>query len=334
MRRLGGLFDEMVSSPALWRAWRTFRRGKRGRSSVRSFEVDAERHILRLHRELAVGSYRPRGYRLRLIVEPKRRLIAAAPVRDRVVHHAVHQALAPALDRRLVEQTYACLPGRGSHRAVLAFLVALRRYRWALQLDIRHYFLSIHRPTLLHLMERSVKDRRVLELLTVIAESGEGLYAGEAARSFLDLEMGFPPPGCGLPIGNLTSQWWGNHYLSGADHFVLRELRVGAYQRYMDDLTLFDDSRERLVEARDRLARWLGEERRLRLKRPDAEARRATGAFSYLGYRVSRRGVEPLPAALARARHALGERVRAGSVDSLERSIASVRGWLGFPHGG
>lgn len=331
MRRVGGLFDQMISPESLWRAWRTFRKGKLGRSSVRAFEADAGRQVLRLHRELAGGTYRPSGYRLRLLMEPKRRLVAAAPVRDRVVHHAVHRALAPRLDRRLVARTYACLPGRGSHRAVLAFLAALRRHRWVLQLDIRHYFLSIHRPRLARLMERHVKDRRVLALLEVIAESGEGLYAGSEVRSFLGLDPGFPPPGCGLPIGNLTSQWWGNHYLSGADHFVLRELRVGAYQRYMGDLTLFDDSGQRLVDVRDELAGWLGQERGLRLKRPCAEPRRAEERFRYLGYRVGRKGIEPLPEALVRARQALGERVRTGSPRSLERSIASLRGWLGFP---
>ncbi|WP_428265790.1 hypothetical protein [Haliangium sp.] len=119
MKRFGGLFDEIVSPRNLWRAWGDFRRGKRGRPSVLRFERHADRHIMQLHRALVAGSYRPSGYRTHLIRQPKVRLISAAPVRDRVVHHAVHRVLAPLLDRGLVEHTYACLPGRGAHRAVL-----------------------------------------------------------------------------------------------------------------------------------------------------------------------------------------------------------------------
>ncbi|MCP4378323.1 MAG: RNA-dependent DNA polymerase, partial [bacterium] len=103
------------------------------------FEQDADRQVVRLHRGLTSECYRPGDYRLFPIWEPKRRLIAAAAVRDRVVHHALHRVLAPLLDPNLIHTTYACLPNRGSHRALLAYLAALRRYRCVLMLDIRHY---------------------------------------------------------------------------------------------------------------------------------------------------------------------------------------------------
>ena len=115
-------------------------------------------------------------------------------------------------------------------------------------------------------MERKVKGPRTLALLRTIAESGRGLYERTDVRRFLGLPDGFPPPGAGLPIGNLTSQWWGNHYLSGLDHFAVRELRVPHYQRYMDDITLCADSRSALVEARCAIAEWLERQRRLQLK--------------------------------------------------------------------
>lgn len=330
MRRLGGLFDEVVSVANLWRGWRTFRRGKRSRSSVRAFELAAERHVLALHRELTAGAYRPGPFRLLLIRRPKRRLIAAAPVRDRVVHHAVHGLLAPLLDRGLVERTYACLPGRGSHRALLAFVAAMRRHRYLLALDVRHYFLSIDREILLEGMARKIKDRRLLALLRIIADSGEGLYAGPEARELLGLAPGFPPPGCGLPIGNLTSQWWGNHYLSGLDHFVQRRLKVPCYQRYMDDLTLFADSRSFLVEAREAVGEWLERERRLALKDPRAEPRSTAGRLTYLGHRVSRAGVAPTREGLRRMEERLRELVLRGDGERLERSLAAFRGVMGF----
>ena len=331
MRRFGRLFERVVSLENLWGAWRDFQRGKRARPSVRAFAFEADREVVRLRRALAGESYRPGPYRLLLVREPKRRVVAAAPVRDRIVHHAVHRVLAPLLDRSLVDTTYACLPERGSHRALLAFLAALRRHRHVLLLDVRHYFLSIDRRILMGLMERQVKDRRLLALLHTIAESGAGLYRAPRVAATLDLPPGFPPDGCGLPIGNLTSQWWGNHYLSGLDHFVKRELKLPHYQRYLDDMALFCDSREALNDARAAVGAWLRDERGLALKAPDAPVRPTTARFRHLGYHVSREGIDPTPQALAKMRRRLRAHVLHGRVETAARSIASYRGLLGFP---
>ncbi len=330
MKSFGRLFDRLVSTANLWRGWREFRRGKRNRPSVRAFELDAERQVPRLHRELSGDRYLCGEYRLMALREPKRRLIAAACVRDRVVHHAVHRVLAPLFDPGLVDTTFACLPGRGSHRAVLAFVAALRRYRYVLNLDIRHYFLSIDRRILLELMARRLREKRLVGLLYTITESGAGLYRHRGVPEFLGLEPGFPPEGCGLPIGNLTSQWWGNQYLSGFDHFLKRDLKIPHCQRYMDDTALFSDSRAQLVEARGAAKQWLASERRLRLKRPDAAPRSSHGRFNYLGYRVSRAGIRPAPAMLDKMRRRITELVLEGDAETIERSVASYRGVVRF----
>ncbi len=330
MRRLGGLFDEIASTINLWRAWREYRRGKRSRPSVLAFEPEADREVIRLHYALERGAYRPGSYRLMLVREPKVRLIAAAPVRDRVVHHAIYRVLAPRLDRRLIDHTYACLPGRGSHRAALRFLRALREHRFALLLDIRHYFLSIDQRILLDVMERYIKDQRLLALLGIIARSGEGLYRRPEVAKTLGLPRGFPPAGCGLPIGNLTSQWWGNHYLSGLDHYVKRELKIPHYQRYLDDFTLFADERSTLEDARRSVIAWLAEERHLRLKHPGAPVRPTTGRFTYLGLRVSRGGMDPRRETLARMRRRVGHLAQTGQIEKLRRSLASYRGLVGL----
>ena len=331
MRRYGGLFDEVVGLVNLWRAWQDFERGKRGRPTVRRFAFDVDRHVVRLHDELRGATYRPGAYRLSLVREPKVRLIAAAPVRDRIVHHALYRVLAPRLDRSLVDTTYACLPGRGSHRAVLRFLRALRTHRFVLLLDVRRYFLSIDRAILLDLMARRIKDRPLLALLRTVAESGAGLYRRPDVAAALDLPPDTPPEGCGLPIGNLTSQWWGNHYLSGLDHFVKRALKLPHAQRYMDDAALFADDRRQLEDARAAVADWLWRERRLRLKDPDAPVRGTGGSrFDYLGCCVRREGVEPGPQVLVRARRRMRALLLAGQTDRVARSLASYRGIVLF----
>lgn len=326
MRRRGELFGEVVSLPNLWGAWRDFRRGKRSRPSVLAFELEVDRHLVRLRDDLAAGRYHPGSYRLLFLHEPKRRLIAAAPVRDRVVHHAVHRVLAPLLDPTLLDTSFACLPGRGTHRALLAFLAGLRRFPFFLHLDIRHYFLSIDRGILLALMAHRLKDRQLLALLEIIAESGAGLYQRAGVGEFLGLPAGFPGASCGLPIGNLASQWWGNHYLSGLDHFVKRELKLPCYQRYMDDLVGFGGSRRELEEARERIAAWLWQERRLCLKHPRAAVRSTEGRFTYLGSRVSRAGIAPRQETLQRIARRAVELVLRGDAQSLEHSLQSYRG--------
>ena len=331
MKRLGALYDPMTSPRNLWGAWHDFRRGKRARPSVAAFERDADREVVRLRDAMRTGRYRPGSYRLLLIRDPKRRVIAAAQVRDRVVHHAIHRVLAPRLDRALVDHTYACLAGRGSHRAVLAFLQALRRYRYVVSLDMRHYFLSIDRTILKRLLERRLKEQQLLDLLAVVMDSGDGIYRRRDVRAALTLDEGFPPAGCGLPIGNLTSQWRGNLYLSGLDHFLKRTLKVPHAQRYMDDVTLFGDSPSRLEETRETAAAWLLQERHLTLKHPKAPVRSTQGRFRYLGWRVSRAGVDPSLAALTRMRRTLRAHALAGREETLLRSIASYRGLLWLP---
>lgn len=327
MRRFGGLYEQVVAPANLWAAWREFRRGKHSRPSVARFDPLAAREVLLLHRELQDGSYRPGAYRLRCVHEPKRQLIAAAQVRDRVVHHAIHRVLAPRLDPRLIDHTFACVPRRGSHRAALYFLGGLRRHRFGLLLDIRRYFLSIDRHILIdEVMARAVKDARLLDLLRTIADSGADIYQTPGVAAFLGLEPGFPPPGAGLPAGNLTSQWWGNHYLSGLDHFVKRELRVAHYQRSMDNLALLDNDRRRLIAVRDAISAWLLEHRRLHLKRTDARPKDAAGRFRLLGFRVSRAGLAPTREAMKRMQQKVQHKVLHGDGEAVRRSLASYRG--------
>jgi hypothetical protein len=328
MKRYGRLFAQVIAASNLWSAWLEFRRGKRRRPSVRAFELEADREVFRLRRQLVTGDWCPGSFRLLVVREPKRRLIAAAPVCDRVVHHACYRVLAPLLDGGLVAHTYACLPGRGSHRALLAFQSAQRRYRWLLHLDVRHYFLSIDRGILLELMACRIKDPALLALLERIAEGGRGLYQAAAVREILGLEPGFPPHGCGLPIGNLTSQWWGNHYLSGLDHFVKRELKIPHAQRYMDDVSLFSDSRSQLEEAREAIGEWLRQARRLRLKKPTAAVQPTRRQVLYLGHWVDTGQIRPGPTALRRARQRLAGHLAAGDDGCFERSLASYRGTL------
>lgn len=334
MRRIGNLYNRVISLENLWQAWRDFRKGKRNRPSVTALEPDADRIVVRLHRELSAGNYRPGGYRLFFIAEPKTRLIAAAAPRDRIVHHAIHRVLAPRLDPSLIFTTFACLKGRGSHRAALCFLKSLRTYPSVLLLDIAHFFPTIDRNILMTVMERRIKDGPLLQLLRMVAESGNNIYELPFVKARLGFPAHYPPHGCGLPIGNLTSQWWGNHYLSEIDHFIKRDLKVPAYIRYMDDMAVFGNSGNELLTVRRAIQQRLAQTRRLNLKNPYAQPRPTTQRFHYLGFTVKRAGIIPAQKTLKKMRRRL--RILAGTAapTQLEASVSSYQGIHAFlPHG-
>jgi hypothetical protein len=185
---------------------------------------------------------------------------------------------------------------------------SLRVAAWVVR-HVAAFFYSIRRSDVQALMQRAFPEPPVGRLIGAILASGEGLI-GRAEAAWL----GWPNPpgdGCGLPIGNLTSQWWGNVILDGLDHHAQRTLRIPAYQRYMDDMLLFSDSRAQLEDARDALGAWLLGERGLRLKDPAAPVTSTRRPRVVLGYRLDRDGFVIADKARQRAR----QRLRVGTLD-------------------
>ena len=326
-----GSFARLSAFEALWSAWADCRRGKRRRSTIAAFDLDADRHLLALSRSLRNGRYRPSPWRLRVIQDPKLRLIAAPAVPDRVVHHALLAEIGPCFERSFIAHSYTAGAGRGPHRAVLQYLAWQRRFGLRLHLDIAGYFQSVDHDVLRGLIFPRLRDAETRRLVDLILCSGAGVYRSPLAARVLGERR--PRAGTGLPLGSWFSQWCGTFYLDGLDQFIKRELKIPGYLRYMDDLVLFSNDAARLVDARAAVADWLAAERRLALnpKHLEVVPGRAPGVF--LGYRISRAGVGPsrklrrrLPGRLRRAA-GRGE-------EALVRSIRSYRGLLLFPFGG
>jgi RNA-directed DNA polymerase len=281
-----------------------------------------------LQRQLAEGCYRPSAWGLRGIRDPKTRLIAAPAVRDRVLHHAVLNEIGAVFERRFIEQSFAAGRGGGPQRAVLYFLACQRRHAWRLHLDISAYFPSVSHQRLLALLAERVRDDDTLALLQSIVASGDQVYRSRLAAQLLGDRR--PSPGQGLPLGSWFSQWCGNFFLDGLDHFIKRDLKIPGYLRYMDDLVLFAEDRTHLLEARSAVADWLREQRALRLnpKRLAVEPTH-TGAV-FVGYRISQAGIAPS----RKLRRNLRQRVRLAAArgeESLIRTLRSYQGLLVFP---
>jgi RNA-directed DNA polymerase len=140
MKRIGGLWDAITGWDNLFLAFRKARRGKRDRAEVAWFTCHLEPELLDLQRELREARYQPGAYRQFTIYDRKPRVISAAPFRDRVVHHAVMNLVEPALDRRFIDDCYACRKGKGVHQAVDRYQAYANRYAYVLKLDIQRYF--------------------------------------------------------------------------------------------------------------------------------------------------------------------------------------------------
>ena len=291
------------------------RRGKWERAEVARFIFHLEPNLLALQEELRTGTYRMRSYRTFEVREPKRRRICAARFRDRVVQHAVCGVLDPILEAGMIADTYACRRGKGTHAAVRRLHGFSRRYAYMLLCDVYHYFETLDHQVLKTLCRRKLKDRELLSLLDHI----------------IDHPIPGGKPGKGVPIGNLTSQYFANLYLGKLDHFVRDRLRLPGYLRYMDDFAVFADDKPRLHRALAAIRSFLRETLRLELREERTFVVPVTRGVPFLGFPAFPGLVRLDGRKLGRLRRRVRRReaaCRMGRIDedALARSVRGMAG--------
>jgi RNA-directed DNA polymerase len=280
------LFPRIVAWDNLQEAYRKAARGKRGKTAAATFERQVADNLLALQAALLDGAYQPGAYQHFVIHEPKRRLISAAPFGDRVVHHALCNVIEPLFEARFHPHSYANRIGKGTHQALDQLQAYARRYRYALRLDIVQHFPSLDHAVLKDELFRVIGDEQARWLIQVILRSGEGVLADEYAMvsfpgdSLLDI---LRPRG--LPIGNLTSQFWSNCTLNPLDWFVTRHLGCPAYLRYVDDMALFSDSKRQLALWQAEIVAFLAG-LRLTVHAGSAQAQPTAAGIPWLGFVV------------------------------------------------
>ena len=291
MRRVGNLWPEIASFSALTRAAHRAALGKRHVLGVALFLERLEPEALLLERELHDGTWRPGRPHTFEVHDPKTRTITAAPFRDRVVHHALIDRLEPIFDRRMIRESFACRRGKGSHAALRHARRMLRKYDWFLKLDIRQCFPSIRHEVVMETLARVLKDRRVLALCRTILR-GPGPEENAV----------------GIPIGNLTSQWFANLLLDRLDHHVKEVLQIPGYCRYLDDFVLFAGDRVTLRDAHGKIAEYLEETLHLTLKHRATLLAPARVGLPFLGFQIQRGTMRVRPENLRRMRKRLRKR--------------------------
>lgn len=284
MKRHSNLYPQITTFENLLTAAQQAQRQKRYRDPVLAFNHHLEHELLQLQRELQSKTYQPGGYNTFEIYEPKRRVISAAPYRDRVVHHALCNIIVPIFDRTFIVTTYANRKGYGSHRALQQFVRYVRSSRYVLQCDICKYFPSIDIAILKQQIRRKLKCRDTLWLIDTILDTpsqGDLLidyFPGDTLLTPLERPKG-------LPIGNLTSQFFANVYLNGFDRYVKETLKVSKYLRYVDDYALFSDDRVFLERCRKEIEAYLAT-LRLRIHPIKSQLTQTLYAASFVGFRV------------------------------------------------
>ena len=231
MKRANNLYGAIVSLENLKIAWHKASRGKKLKVDVLLFSRDLVRNLKNIRYDLLNDMNFIGHYHYFKIYDPKERIICAASFPERIIHHAIMNVCDPFFERFQIHDSYACRVDKGTEKAVLRAFHYSKSKRFFLKLDIVKYFDSISHEILRDLLERKFKDQQLLALFNKIISSYEVAQ------------------GQGIPIGNLTSQYFANFYLGYLDHFVKEELGINRYIRYMDDFILWENDSEILQKA-------------------------------------------------------------------------------------
>ena len=328
VKRHHDLFGGIACFAALIAAVKRAVCGKRGKLRPAWFMANLETEVLRIERELQAGTWKPGRYVEIELFEPKHRIVSAAPFRDRVVHHALCAIVDPIFESGFIYDSYANRTGKGTHRAITRYEQYRDRYRHVLRCDIFRYFPAIDHAILKADLRRRIACPRTLWLLDEVIDGSNPQepvnlhYPGDDLLAPLIRRRG-------LPIGNLTSQFFASVYLDGLDHFA-REVLRAPYLRYVDDFALFHDDPEVLADWRERIARYLAK-RRLSLHPRKTVTLPTTEPAPFLGLVLLPGGWRRLPEDnVRRFRNRLRgllDRYHAGSID-LDQAMVHVRSWI------
>ncbi len=266
-------------------------RTRRYNKDVLIFGYDEWTNLKELREEIYAGTYHIEKYYMFYVYEPKRRLIMSIRFRHRVVQWAIYRVLNPLFTRSYIRDTYGCIDGRGS-------VAAMKRLRYWLEdacrgagswyflkLDISKYFYRVSHRVLKRILRKKISDQRLLDLLDGIIDCPHtpfGLPPGKSPGEVEPEEMLFD---VGMPIGNLLSQTFANLYLDALDQYAKRTLGIRYYIRYMDDVIILADSKEKLRTWKDLLTDFLSSELELDLNRKTC-IRPIGQGIEFVGYRI------------------------------------------------
>lgn len=329
MHNSKSLFQKLVSIQHVFLSWEQFVVGKRKRKDIQVFSRNLEDRLFHLQEELQQQTYRHGPYHKFYVYEPKKRFISKAFVRDRCVHHMLHNMLSAIYEPRFFYHSYSCRKGKGVHAGVKAFIHMLtkassnkRNPVFSLKLDIKQFFDSVDHTFLMSLLKRHIYDSNVLSLLQHVIDSFHT----------------YGKPNKGLPLGNVTSQIFANIYLHELDFYIKHTLKEQYYIRYCDDFIILSQDEAHLKELISKIDAFLKEQLFLRIHPQKIILRKWSMGVDFLGYicfphfKLLRKKTKNR---LCRRLSAVYEKFLRGDceMESLDQSLQSYLGMLGHANG-
>ncbi len=267
-------FKEIFSVGHLFKSWNEFRVGKHQKADIAEFSTHLVEHLQCIHKDMLAGVYIHGQYIRFWVNDHKLREIHKAPVRDRIVHHALYRTLYPYFDRKFIYDSYSCRLGKGTFRALKRFDVFVRREShnhtrtvWVLSCDIKKCFASVDHRILKNILARHIVCPKTLNVLNSVIDSFHTKQAGK-----------------GIPLGNLTSQLFINIYLNELDQCMKRTYKVRSYIRYADDFIIMSSDRDRLLELLPKIGDFLEEHLSLQLRSNDWPIQTVASGVDFLGW--------------------------------------------------
>ena len=264
MKRTGHLIEKIADSDNLRLAFWKARKGKSHAIAVEKYRKNLDENLMILRQQIISGEVQVGDYRFFKIYEPKEREICASAFSEQVLHHALMNICHDYFEKKQIFDSYASRKGKGTYAALDRAKKYTRKYPWFLKLDMQKFFASIHHHVLKQQLEALFKDPILLQIFYAIINS----YPTENER--------------GLPIGNLTSQYFANHYLCGLDHFIKEKLFCRAYVRYMDDLIIWHFDKKALKNIYAEIRYFVENELLLSLK--PVLLNKTENGLPFLGY--------------------------------------------------
>ena len=283
MKRYNHLFEKVYSLENLNCAWRKARKGKTKKKYVIEFERNLENNLDQLKQELITQTYTPRKLNRFIIKDPKTRVIHSSYFRDRIVHHALVNILEPIYERIFISDSIASRKEKGALYGIRRFDKFKRKVSqngkliqhpfsnnsiqgFCLKADIKHYFQTVNQEILLTILSKKIKDKKVINLIKVILQT-------YGSSSF------------GMPLGNLTSQFFANVYLNELDYFIKHKLEAKYYLRYVDDFVILHESKNQLEIWKQHIELFLENRLKLSLHKQKSKIIPLSKGIDFVGFR-------------------------------------------------
>jgi retron-type reverse transcriptase len=267
------LYQKIYSFDNLFLAYQKSRKGKTRKPDILKFEKDLERNLLDLQFELQTQAYKPLPLTTFSLRDPKTRVISKSDFRDRIVHHAIINVIGPIFEKSFIYDSCANQRGKGNLFAIKRFDKFTRKVSknftapcFVLKADIKHYFQEVNHEILLTIIKRKISEEMLLRLITkILANSNNS--------------------GKGMPLGNLTSQFFANVYLHELDFYIKHVLKIKIYIRYVDDFVILNSSRKQLLGWKGAIGNFLQDNLKIELHPQKSRIIPLSRGIDFVGFR-------------------------------------------------